>query len=1023
MDHLPFLFDLSRLVRGAKFETQVGSGFELDQRLDEPPVATTAGQDELLHSFDVEQSKPIQDIWRQRAAKSALELRQKTLAVVDGRVQIAQGPDKSQPIREDSLLGAKPPSLPESILQHSTGPIFLPSLTETERSCADENGSLTPEGKRQARTAAETLCRTLENTQSTQSQESKHDLHTRRWASYSNLSSSFDPDRASAEIIEQAEENLNDTKHAKECKPLLGQFEEELAKFVRPVPITESEKSDHSQPLLALFEEELAKLVKPAPTESGNAGTIRTQNPSSSSNHDQDPQAPPYSAAPSGSSSFAETRRSMPQPSTTPGDVGEAVHNLFGGITQIVSSALPIASRFAGREISIPPNVTEVHQKFTQNVSQTLKDIDAGIASLRSRLDERPRAPAGSQQRSTAFTADDLPELAPSTTASNPPAGPTGDQSRELDAKQQSPRKTSNKRYKVSRIIGRRYIQYNDLMGPRKLQYLVRWDGRGPEEDVWYDADNLKSCIHLLHRYKKDNPERVGHPLMIPSSEESQEAEQLHIRTAGDRMITSRSSRLKPSSTDCETELQLNHGLAELFQGTQGADSAPPRDQGPTISSLTTESSSKSSKAPVESVRNPVFRPTEDSQIRSGRERAVRTKTTPEGESIGEAPFVHPDNGFLSDLEKTRGFQFSPSDIMAKFPPVSSIEKNAQDSLRTKENMQHLEPHSNVREHNSRSCTFARPHRVKDSFVGFNQGPPWEGRGKARQTWVQNSSSDEKLGQQPRQGLELNNIPPPPAVSRDAQANSNEDFGPNSAKSPIRRAKSLAFYKRPLTQEDGKPHCFDNISQRSKRPSVWSLNDKYSGDTSLSRSKWAGMALDDPEEITSNLWRRHPATTLEASPPSLSQRFPHPLSGLGPNTNVTNASTGNSQNLIDLHDATPAVGSGEKVKATDDIQRPPLASVDAPTPVSGNARSTAIKKCVAQLTEMGFSENKARTVAETVNGALDTALDVLDEDRRASQTFWGTSGGRQSPSENRFAGEGLSRPRTWESNLWMPGAW
>ncbi len=53
--------------------------------------------------------------------------------------------------------------------------------------------------------------------------------------------------------------------------------------------------------------------------------------------------------------------------------------------------------------------------------------------------------------------------------------------------------------YDVERIINHRYVKRS--RGPHKLQYLVKWEGYGPEHDSWEPEVNLRDAPEPLSKY------------------------------------------------------------------------------------------------------------------------------------------------------------------------------------------------------------------------------------------------------------------------------------------------------------------------------------------------------------------------------------------------------------------------------------------------------------------------------------------------------------------------------------------
>ncbi len=95
--------------------------------------------------------------------------------------------------------------------------------------------------------------------------------------------------------------------------------------------------------------------------------------------------------------------------------------------------------------------------------------------------------------------------------------------------------------YEAEKILARRYITYGHANGPKYKQYLVRWAGHGSEEDVWYDVENLWGCHRLVEEFDSTHIETLDY---TPGSRAfAHEAAALHNRTAGNRMVPYKAKR------------------------------------------------------------------------------------------------------------------------------------------------------------------------------------------------------------------------------------------------------------------------------------------------------------------------------------------------------------------------------------------------------------------------------------------------------------------------------------------------
>ncbi len=67
----------------------------------------------------------------------------------------------------------------------------------------------------------------------------------------------------------------------------------------------------------------------------------------------------------------------------------------------------------------------------------------------------------------------------------------------------------------VERIIDHRYVKRG--RGPHKLQYLVKWEGYGPEHDSWEPEVNLRDAPEPLSKYA-EYLQQTGQELQPPTT-------------------------------------------------------------------------------------------------------------------------------------------------------------------------------------------------------------------------------------------------------------------------------------------------------------------------------------------------------------------------------------------------------------------------------------------------------------------------------------------------------------------------
>ncbi|KAB8343118.1 hypothetical protein FH972_022711 [Carpinus fangiana] len=285
-------------------------------------------------------------------------------------------------------------------------------------------------------------------------------------------------------------------------------------------PTTENPQQDQHKPLLELFEAELAKLVpskEPSPSPAAPAMLQEIPNATLPSQPESTEPVPSNAAEPQAfEAPVADPDASVPRSGgATPASPGalftNTLHSLITGLGSI-------AARVDERNPQIREQILQA-----QNAGQ-----EAALGVLSRLIPEI-------QSRAAAAGVRAVPGrrgFSPAPEATYAPADGT--------AVPASP--SRNRSYEAERILASRYICYDNLhtKGPRYRQYLVRWAGCGPADDVWYDEDNLKtSCQPLIDQFECTRA-------LAPMS--ANDAAQLHRRTAGNRMMASTTLRKVNSS-------------------------------------------------------------------------------------------------------------------------------------------------------------------------------------------------------------------------------------------------------------------------------------------------------------------------------------------------------------------------------------------------------------------------------------------------------------------------------------------
>lgn len=910
------------------YSPQVGSAFELEQRLEDPipgqaststhAAFNLSGATRPTHFFDVSTRRQVLDHWRQRLNTQPSDVKQQRLGVVDGKVQVVRDLVDAPSAHAKYYESTNPP-----LLRNSAD--WCNSSISNGSGGVDQKFTLTPEGTRRAQAAAKSMaqaqvagkCQEMPDKEPASSA-------TNRWASYSNLSGSFDQKSA-------ATRDASNSSHQ-----------------------TISGDTSDSQPLLKLFEAELAKIMKPS-TEMDKPVSRSDDLEATSPDHDSKP-----------STSCKASREHPKQDSIgrschSFGDMDATVNKLFDGLAQMSSSALPLASRIAGREITLPPNVLESHRCFVDNLSRTFRQVDSKLASLRSELYngkpasikiEKPPADKSSTKAND-VSKDTFEEPPIDSPAQNGNTRAAGSQTEVMGGPS---KKATKKQYKVSKIVARRYVVYNDMHGPRRLQYLVRWNGSGQEEDVWYDAENLYGCKDVIDRFNALRPETYSFATRRDPKEE-EESLDLHCRTAGDRMIAH--SRAMP---------------AALSSAKEQTETGSKPDSKVNITE-------KLSNKPLE--------------------RHVLEDQVPfKDQSCHLSPYS--EWTCLSE-DRLRGPQFSPSAAMSKFPPVSALDPFMCPELPPK--MTPADP--------KKVCPSSDPLFESGTTRSHLRAYPDSG---AKSTC--GASESLQKSDEPRQQIETGSTEfgsrdfsstaamPKPFNLTGASSNSQSPHGPK----PMRRVRSLAFQlpdHSMASQSNGS--CIQSSSTMPSRSCL--KKGKYPSDLSLNNGSLEMSAPNDqnehavhPIQHSNSGYAPRRAMTVSNHPSTLAynpgqehkrtdQRFPR----MTPDAMLSRLYRDSPAHTRPVNSNPFGCGHRHYPKlnhhnSTESFARPCNFSR------FGGSFATEIHKCASRLSEMGFEMTRANAAAEAASGDLEVALDNLSEDSEARESgAWSGPGLRRMP--------------------------
>ncbi|KAL9051831.1 MAG: hypothetical protein Q9162_005772 [Coniocarpon cinnabarinum] len=569
----------------------VGSGIELEDRLHEPRPKDTAI---VPHQFDIDLSSEAHRVWNQRAFQehqdaglaqdSPAKLEQEAVRLkrdLSDRIGRLAAQMKSANIEvkpEESSVPGKAPAKASSqdtdprrqYFRRSQPPFLahkrdaelnraenqnerkrppminlppLPALPEavalgqqpTDKEVFNGKGTLTPQGTKLAQQAGAAISRLP--LLPTKEQTPLPPQHADRWASYCNMSGSFKYPTA------------------------------ELATG-SPVPRAELDAKDSGQQsLLQMFHAELAKISKPpsflatdGSSGMNDDGSIGSSEKARSHIADQ----PNVNLSKQGGQTLSRILSAQ----TSERDPERA--RRLGGAGHEVQDGHEIAKRASEEAFLKFKKVVETSRQQSRNVMQAQNAvINFPVGSESGKLawmkltasDEHGMACTTKCHRGNQScpVRRHIKELAqkiqcqdndlPALEQHRPECRKSGVLERGTfpkshQATQTMPPKQDHEReektaFEADKILAKRYLSYNHMCGPTKLQYLIHWVGHGSEHDVWYDAENLGGCRGLVDLYERalQGKSVLRKDPLEPSKDE---LHAIHLRTAGDRTVASR---------------------------------------------------------------------------------------------------------------------------------------------------------------------------------------------------------------------------------------------------------------------------------------------------------------------------------------------------------------------------------------------------------------------------------------------------------------------------------------------------
>ena len=946
--------------------------------------------------------------------------------------------------------------LQDDHFQRSNLPAF--SLTNTPVAELGETsgsgyskGSLTPQGEKIAQRAAQNIWSVSPGADIYNQVRADLAFHENRWASYQNLSGSFkDP-------------------------PV------ELASSSTKPKIELNPPRQDDQPLLALFEAELAKMGQHNQEE----GCIDTNE------HTSDAMKAPQQETPA---------------------LKQSLKALFEALGDLASNTLDrspeLAQRLTLSGQEIRTNLVSSIKTGTETV-QYLRDVtqQSGLSSGNPTTAESKHASTSTNHDAVNTSSlgwitsksnsdhsmncvircvsancpvrRDIKDLAQRIEAQETKAKPSAEaspqnQSKPSQATQmtiKNPNRAHRLSFEADKILAKRYISYNNVHGPSKKQYLIRWVGHGPEHDVWYDTENLGGCKGLVEQFEKAALSKN----FLPTNLSRDELHSIHLRTAGDRMVASRkweeTEEIENSRKFYTDEGYRQRRLRDLRKAhakeIEKAKASEDHVKAPAVAARASS---------VEDLRTAASaQPNSQSTLRHRKSWHPTSTTTsmPRAASPTTAAERYPTLGTFEAAH-----HYGPvHDKGSCFPAINGWASSQ---------MPWSLDYPQVEE--SRRAWFDQagyPY-PKDKSVRFDLTDPWAEKKLAQRQWQARQKRDEqslyeapdatppqlskKEGKKPVRYTS----PPPPTPTKPEDENSSNQPLKSVGAPTFRRAVSLNFGKNKagdLEAADSKniylgpeidPNKYYALPKSANtglgsskteelKPKVNSLR-RVSSAKLPSKSK---PAFDDftpakdeqmastsqrtekpwplPEPASTNTYTSQtigfPTTTASNNNDfaKSSMSTGHPVKYRHSWTFPSNAAktpasfTATTQGSAEVQKPGVAFTPTFKAPESTTTQKPTAPATEQPliqgafipglpkstkqemptfetsrlarhrslptVPPAVRARSEQIRGTVERLLEMGFHRNEAKTASESVNGDLDMALDILDEDRKARDEY------------------------------------